>query len=50
MSNVGIMVMLIGLSMGDSGNLLIPAVVIALGAVLYFAGQKKEPGRDRSDS
>lgn len=41
MRNLGLMILFLGLSMGDSENLLIPAAVLAVGAVLYLIGNKK---------
>lgn len=38
----GIMIMFIGIACGDSPNLLIPAAIIALGAWMYFSGEKKK--------
>lgn len=45
MKNLGLIVLFLGLSMGDSENLLIPAAVLAVGAVLYFIGYKRAEGK-----
>lgn len=44
----GIMIMFFGIACGDSPNLLIPAAIIALGAWMFFSGEKrKSPAGER---
>ena len=40
MKAIGILLTLFGIACGDSPNLIIPVVLIGLGAVLYRAGEK----------
>jgi len=39
---IGIMMIFFGIACGDSPNLLIPALIIALGAWMYFSAEKKK--------
>lgn len=41
MKTIGILLMLLGIACGDSPSLIVPAVMIGIGAVLYRIGEKK---------
>lgn len=38
-SRIGVILMILGVAMGDSDNLIFPAIALAAGAALYFIGK-----------
>lgn len=48
MKTIGLLLVFFGIACGDSPSLLIPAVLLGLGAVLYRAGEKKSPQTERN--
>ena len=48
MKTIGLLLLFFGIACADSPSLIVPAVLLGLGAVMYRAGEKKSPQTGRN--